>query len=61
MAFEFDYEFTDIYGDKLTIIDWSALNERFLTVRSPNAVSMSESAARVLANFLLRWADGNKE
>ena len=61
MAFEFDYEYTDIDGDSLTIIDWSVLNERFITVRSQKAVSMSESAARDLANFLLRWADGIKE
>jgi len=60
MAFEFDYEYID--GDRLSIIDWSVPHDKFLTVVcAPNAVRLTESIARDLANYLLRWADGTKE
>lgn len=61
MAFVFDYEFTDADGDRLTIQDWSALDDKFLTIFTREVVELSESAARDLANYLLRWADGTKE
>ena len=61
MAFEFDYDFTDADGDRLTIQGWSALDDKSLTIFTREVVELSESAARDLANFLLRWADGIKE
>lgn len=60
----FDYEYADTSGDVLTIMDWSrysSIDDKFITVAASNAVKLTESSARDLANYLLRWADGIKE